>query len=129
MIKSSRESLLSKYLFAGVKKAVNEEQAKIVFLTSPNNPDGSMISEDEVLEILQLPALIVLDEAYIEFSTVSLALSLLLAMSACGLFTSLTSLGVQMPKCFGSSQGSSFSRLCCPCTSACPPWTSICYSF
>lgn len=49
---------------------MNEGQAKIVFLTSPNNPDGSMISGADLLEILQLPALIVLDEAYIEFSEV-----------------------------------------------------------
>ena len=49
---------------------MNEGQAKIVFLTSPNNPDGSMISEADLLEILQLAALIVLDEAYIEFSEV-----------------------------------------------------------
>ena len=41
---------------------------QIVFLTSPNNPDGSMLTEEELLEILALPVLVVLDEAYIEFS-------------------------------------------------------------
>lgn len=49
---------------------MKEEGVKIVFLTSPNNPDGSMISEEDLLQVLELPALIVLDEAYIEFSKV-----------------------------------------------------------
>ncbi|KAL4439012.1 hypothetical protein ABPG77_006949 [Micractinium sp. CCAP 211/92] len=52
----------------GIKAAVAEHKPKIVFLTSPNNPDGSMLSEAELLEILALPVLVVLDEAYIEFS-------------------------------------------------------------
>ena len=52
----------------GIKKAVEEHKPKIVFLTSPNNPDGGMISEEELIEILNLPVLVVLDEAYIEFS-------------------------------------------------------------
>ena len=52
----------------GIKRVVKEHNPKIVFLTSPNNPDGSMITEAELLEILNLPVLVVLDEAYIEFS-------------------------------------------------------------
>ena len=40
----------------------------MVFLTSPNNPDGSVIAEEDLLAILKLPVLVVLDEAYIEFS-------------------------------------------------------------
>jgi histidinol-phosphate aminotransferase len=47
---------------------VAEHRPKILFLTSPNNPDGSMIKESELLELLALPVLVVLDEAYIEFS-------------------------------------------------------------
>lgn len=31
--------------FAGVEAAVREHKPKVVFLTSPNNPDGSVISE------------------------------------------------------------------------------------
>lgn len=42
-----------------------------MFLTSPNNPDGSVISDEELLQILDLPVLVVLDEAYIEFCTKS----------------------------------------------------------
>lgn len=52
----------------GIKRAVAEHRPKIVFLTSPNNPDGGMISESELVELLELPVLVVLDEAYIEFS-------------------------------------------------------------
>ena len=55
-------------LAAGIKRAVAEHRPKIVFLTSPNNPDGSMLSTEELLEVLALPVLVVLDEAYIEFS-------------------------------------------------------------
>ncbi|KAK9830199.1 hypothetical protein WJX72_010248 [[Myrmecia] bisecta] len=53
---------------AGITAAVTEHTPKIVFLTSPNNPDGSMIQESEFRAILKLPVLVVLDEAYIEFS-------------------------------------------------------------
>ena len=54
--------------FAGITQAVNLHQPKVVFLTSPNNPDGSLISEADLLAILRLPVLVVLDEAYIEFA-------------------------------------------------------------
>ncbi len=46
-----------------------EHRPKIVFLTSPNNPDGSVISDEDLLAVLALPVLVVLDEAYIEFAT------------------------------------------------------------
>ncbi|MCO5610552.1 hypothetical protein L7F22_064791 [Adiantum nelumboides] len=52
----------------GIRKAVKQHHPKVVFLTSPNNPDGSVIAEADLLEILQLPVLVVLDEAYVEFS-------------------------------------------------------------
>ncbi|XP_050203997.1 histidinol-phosphate aminotransferase, chloroplastic-like [Mercurialis annua] len=48
--------------------AVHREKPKCIFLTSPNNPDGSIISDEDLLKILQLPILVVLDEAYIEFA-------------------------------------------------------------
>eukprot|EP00271_Cylindrocystis_brebissonii_P013910 TRINITY_DN3447_c0_g1_i1.p1 TRINITY_DN3447_c0_g1~~TRINITY_DN3447_c0_g1_i1.p1 ORF type:complete len:457 (+),score=71.78 TRINITY_DN3447_c0_g1_i1:125-1495(+) len=51
-----------------VVEAVERERPKLLFLTSPNNPDGSMLSEAALLRLLQLPVLVVLDEAYIEFS-------------------------------------------------------------
>ncbi len=42
--------------------------AVMVFVCSPNNPDGGVVGRDAVKRLLRLPSLIVLDEAYIEFS-------------------------------------------------------------
>ncbi|KAI5083172.1 hypothetical protein GOP47_0002915 [Adiantum capillus-veneris] len=52
----------------GIRNAVKQHHPKVVFLTSPNNPDGSLIGEADLLEILKMPVLVVLDEAYIEFA-------------------------------------------------------------
>lgn len=52
----------------GIQKAVKEHNPKILFLTSPNNPDGSVLSDEDLDVLLKLPVLVVLDEAYIEFS-------------------------------------------------------------
>lgn len=41
---------------------------KILFITSPNNPDGSVLSDACLQQLLQLPLIVVLDEAYIEFA-------------------------------------------------------------
>ncbi|KAL6007720.1 hypothetical protein ACLOJK_033221 [Asimina triloba] len=49
-------------------EVVEKEKPKCIFLTSPNNPDGSLINDADLLKILDLPILVVLDEAYIEFS-------------------------------------------------------------
>ncbi|KAJ0838611.1 putative histidinol-phosphate transaminase [Helianthus annuus] len=51
-----------------ITEVIEREKPKIIFLTSPNNPDGSVINDDVLLKILDLPILVVLDEAYIEFS-------------------------------------------------------------
>ncbi|MBE0685346.1 MAG: aminotransferase class I/II-fold pyridoxal phosphate-dependent enzyme, partial [Anaerolineaceae bacterium] len=51
-----------------IREAVTENSARIIFLTSPNNPDGSLISDKVLKQILELPVLVVLDEAYIEFT-------------------------------------------------------------
>ncbi|RAL54623.1 hypothetical protein DM860_001751 [Cuscuta australis] len=51
-----------------IAEVVEKEKPKCIFLTSPNNPDGSIINDTELLEILNMPILVVLDEAYIEFS-------------------------------------------------------------
>jgi|TARA_B100001142_G_C14197847_1_gene602563 histidinol-phosphate aminotransferase len=48
---------------------VLQHEAKVLFLTSPNNPDGGIISDADIDRLLQLPVLVVLDEAYIEFSS------------------------------------------------------------
>lgn len=41
---------------------------KIIFVTSPNNPDGSLLSDHDLRRLLALPVVVVLDEAYVEFS-------------------------------------------------------------
>ena len=43
--------------------------AKLLFVTNPNNPDGSLCSDAELLRLLELSVVVVLDEAYIDFST------------------------------------------------------------
>ncbi|MCB8976550.1 MAG: histidinol-phosphate transaminase [Ardenticatenaceae bacterium] len=52
----------------GIETAVaNHPTAKILFLCSPNNPDGSTIPNADLRRLLQLPVLVVLDEAYADF--------------------------------------------------------------
>ena len=46
----------------------NAKQAKIVFISRPNNPDGSVVSEKFIERLISLPILVIIDEAYIEFS-------------------------------------------------------------
>ncbi len=50
------------------EKALLTSNAKVVFAANPNNPDGSILSTKVLDEMLSWPALIVIDEAYIEFS-------------------------------------------------------------
>jgi histidinol-phosphate aminotransferase len=40
---------------------------KLIFIASPNNPDGSVINDDDLARLLALPTAVVLDEAYVEF--------------------------------------------------------------
>ena len=51
-----------------IRKAVETHHPKLFFITSPNNPDGSIIPPEVMDELLALPTLIILDEAYIEFA-------------------------------------------------------------
>jgi histidinol-phosphate aminotransferase len=53
--------------FPEIEKAV-ADGAKLIFLANPNNPDGSLIPLRVLTQILSLPALVVIDEAYIEFA-------------------------------------------------------------
>jgi histidinol-phosphate aminotransferase len=53
---------------ASIRKAVETYQPKMFFIASPNNPDGSMLTPEMIDELLSLPTLIILDEAYIEFA-------------------------------------------------------------
>lgn len=51
-----------------IAEAVLANNAKLVFLPSPNNPDGSSLPRYVLQQLLELPAVIVVDEAYAEFS-------------------------------------------------------------
>jgi len=59
-----------------IRKAVETYQPKILFIASPNNPDGSLLDSKILDELLSLPLLVVLDEAYIEFAGENLGASL-----------------------------------------------------
>jgi histidinol-phosphate aminotransferase len=45
---------------------------KLLVVNSPNNPDGSLTSREDLLQLLELPLIVVVDEAYAEFSGTSL---------------------------------------------------------
>lgn len=50
--------------------AARENDAKLIYLCSPNNPTGSLFPRHDVIQILEESgALVVLDEAYIEFKS------------------------------------------------------------
>ncbi len=50
-------------------EGVERSNVKLLFVTNPNNPDGSTIGDDDLKRLLALPLVVVLDEAYIDFST------------------------------------------------------------
>ncbi|PJF47055.1 MAG: aminotransferase class I/II-fold pyridoxal phosphate-dependent enzyme [Chloroflexi bacterium] len=41
---------------------------KLLFIADPNNPDGSTICDEQLRALLALPVVVVLDEAYVDFS-------------------------------------------------------------
>ena len=52
-------------------EAINQnilDNTKVIFVTSPNNPTGNLISEEDITDLLAHGLLVVLDEAYSEFS-------------------------------------------------------------
>jgi histidinol-phosphate aminotransferase len=51
-----------------IERAVAETHAKVVFITTPNNPTGNITPPEEIARLAQLPVLVVVDEAYIEFT-------------------------------------------------------------
>ena len=58
---------------AGIEAAAQESRAKLLFLCSPNNPDGGVLPPDDLERLLELPLVVVLDEAYVEFAGVESA--------------------------------------------------------
>jgi histidinol-phosphate aminotransferase len=69
--------LLYKFILPETEFFVAIKSAKIIFLARPNNPDGSMISLSIVEKICQTKVLVVVDEAYIEFTNLETAKTLL----------------------------------------------------
>jgi len=51
-----------------ISLADNHSNIKLIFLTNPNNPDGGTLGDACLRQLLQLPLIVVLDEAYIEFA-------------------------------------------------------------
>lgn len=53
---------------AAVEAAVaSATRAKLMFVTSPNNPDGGTLCDADLRRLLKLPLIVILDEAYVEF--------------------------------------------------------------
>lgn len=67
--------------FGKLKRVINEQaDTRLVFLTSPNNPTGDLIDSaqlETVLKACEGKALVVLDEAYIEFCDADSAIGLI----------------------------------------------------
>lgn len=67
----NREVLLTNNFQPNVDAILNavDENSKIIFLCSPNNPTGNSFSDEAILKILNnFNGLVVIDEAYIDFS-------------------------------------------------------------
>lgn len=60
---------------SGMKRAIEFGQPNIVFIATPNNPTGGCMSEDRVRSVIESApdTLIVLDEAYVDFSTTNVS--------------------------------------------------------
>ena len=56
----------------GIKRALTEK-AKVIFVASPNNPTGNTITKQEIVELVDTGKIVVVDEAYFEFSNVTMA--------------------------------------------------------
>jgi histidinol-phosphate aminotransferase len=52
----------------GMQSVLRERAPKVAFLTAPNNPDGRFPTDEEVQLLLDSECLVVIDEAYIEFT-------------------------------------------------------------
>ena len=51
-----------------VEETAYQHQPKLLFIASPNNPDGGWLPDDHLERLLALPIVVVLDEAYVEFA-------------------------------------------------------------
>ncbi|OZF32149.1 histidinol-phosphate transaminase [Rhodococcus sp. 14-2483-1-1] len=59
-------------------QAIEERKPDVVFVTSPNNPTGHSVDEQDLRRILDAaPGIVVVDEAYAEFSSATSAIGLI----------------------------------------------------
>jgi len=56
----------------GIKRALTG-RTRVIFVASPNNPTGGIVTEKEVRELVDTGKIVVVDEAYFEFSNVTMA--------------------------------------------------------
>jgi len=49
-------------------RALDEHRPKLLFLASPNNPDGGVLAFEDLERLLARPLVVVLDEAYVQFA-------------------------------------------------------------
>ena len=57
---------------AGIKKTLTRK-TKVIFVASPNNPTGNITADKEITELVRTGIIVVVDEAYFEFSNVTVA--------------------------------------------------------
>jgi histidinol-phosphate aminotransferase len=57
-------------LDAGRLLAATDEQTKVIFLCSPNNPTGNLLERDAMRQVVErFGGIVVIDEAYVDFSS------------------------------------------------------------
>jgi histidinol-phosphate aminotransferase len=56
----------------GIRKAL-DKKTKVIFVASPNNPTGNIITKPEIMELVDTGKIVVVDEAYFEFSGATMA--------------------------------------------------------
>jgi histidinol-phosphate aminotransferase len=56
----------------GINKALTG-RTKVIFIASPNNPTGDILTENEIMELVGTGKIVVVDEAYFEFSNATMA--------------------------------------------------------
>ncbi len=64
-----KHEVYAQYIIDEKKFVKAAREAKIIFLVRPNNPDGQVITEGFIKKLISLPVLVIIDEAYIEFSS------------------------------------------------------------
>lgn len=67
-------------LNAEVLLEATNEQTKVIYLCSPNNPSGNLLNREEIYKVLKcFPGIVVVDEAYIDFASAPSLLTYLLS--------------------------------------------------